>query len=301
MSIPQIIKQINTIVLGKDTQVRLSLACLLAQGHLLIEDLPGMGKTTLAHCLAKVLGLKFERVQFTADLLPADILGVAVFAREQGVFRFHPGPIFTQVLLADEINRASTKTQSALLEAMEEGQVTVEGKTRPLPTPFFVIATQNPLSQSGTYHLPESQLDRFLMRISIGYPTAQSERMLFEGINPRQSLEALQPVINQETLKNLQNQVRSVTASSALLDYLQRLVAATRQEAIFSYGLSPRGALAWLNAAKAWAFIHERNYLIPEDLQAVMQAVLGHRLRGARQQDVVQLLKELQQRVPVLA
>lgn len=301
MSIPQIIQRINTIVLGKDTQVRLSLACLLAQGHLLIEDLPGMGKTTLAHCLAKVLGLKFERVQFTADLLPADILGVAVFAREQGVFRFHPGPIFTQVLLADEINRASTKTQSALLEAMEEGQVTVEGKTRPLPTPFFVIATQNPLSQSGTYHLPESQLDRFLMRISIGYPTAQAERMLFEGINPRQALESLQPVIDQETLKKLQTQVRAVTASQALLDYLQRLVAATRQEAIFSYGLSPRGALAWLNAAKAWAFIHERNYLIPEDLQAVMQAVLGHRLRGARQQDVVQLLKELQQRVPVLA
>ncbi|HMY39957.1 MAG TPA: AAA family ATPase, partial [Marinagarivorans sp.] len=270
-------------------------------GHLLIEDLPGMGKTTLAHCLAKVLGLKFERVQFTADLLPADILGVAVFAREQGVFRFHPGPIFTQVLLADEINRASTKTQSALLEAMEEGQVTVEGKTRPLPTPFFVIATQNPLSQSGTYHLPESQLDRFLMRISIGYPTAQSERMLFEGINPRQALEALQPVINREALLDLQSQVRSVTASHALLDYLQRLVAATRQEAIFSYGLSPRGALAWLNAAKAWAFIHERNYLIPEDLQAVMQAVLGHRLKGARQQDVAQLLKELQQRVPVLA
>lgn len=241
MSIPDIIKQINSIVLGKDTQVRLSLACLLAQGHLLIEDLPGMGKTTLAHCLAKVLGLKFERVQFTADLLPADILGVAVFAREQGVFRFHPGPIFTQVLLADEINRASTKTQSALLEAMEEGQVTVEGKTRPLPTPFFVIATQNPLSQSGTYNLPESQLDRFLMRISIGYPTAESERMLFEGTNPRQALETLQPVIKQDTLIQLQSQVRKVTASQALLDYLQRLVAATRQEAIFSM-VSPRAA-----------------------------------------------------------
>ncbi|RYZ95461.1 MAG: AAA family ATPase, partial [Moraxellaceae bacterium] len=183
MSVALIIKQINTIVLGKDTQVRLALACLLAQGHLLIEDLPGMGKTTLAHCLARVLGLKFERVQFTADLLPSDILGVAVFVREQGAFRFHPGPIFTQVLLADEINRASTKTQSALLEAMEEGQVTIEGKTRPLPTPFFVIATQNPLSQSGTHNLPESQLDRFLMRISIGYPTAQSERLLFEGVN----------------------------------------------------------------------------------------------------------------------
>ncbi len=300
MSIPQILKQINSIVLGKDTQVRLSLACLLAQGHLLIEDLPGMGKTTLAHCLAKVLGLKFERVQFTADLLPADILGVAVFAREQGVFRFHPGPVFTQVLLADEINRASTKTQSALLEAMEEGQVTVEGKTRPLPAPFFVIATQNPLSQSGTYNLPESQLDRFLMRISIGYPTPESERLLFEGVNPRAAMETLKPVISQEVLLGLQAQVRAVAASAALLDYLQRLVAATRQEAIFSYGLSPRGALAWLQAAKAWALIHERNYLIPEDVQAVMHAVLGHRLRGARHQDLAQLLKELQQRVPVL-
>ncbi|HEY6530345.1 MAG TPA: AAA family ATPase, partial [Cellvibrionaceae bacterium] len=254
MSVALIIKQINTIVLGKDTQVRLALACLLAQGHLLIEDLPGMGKTTLAHCLARVLGLKFERVQFTADLLPSDILGVAVFVREQGVFRFHPGPIFTQVLLADEINRASTKTQSALLEAMEEGQVTIEGKTRPLPSPFFVIATQNPLSQSGTHNLPESQLDRFLMRISIGYPTAQSERLLFEGVNPRQAMESMQPVINQETLLKIQAQVRNVSASAALLDYLQRLVAATRQESIFSYGLSPRGAIAWLNAAKAWAY-----------------------------------------------
>jgi MoxR-like ATPase len=293
MSVALIIKQINTIVLGKDTQVRLALACLLAQGHLLIEDLPGMGKTTLAHCLARVLGLKFERVQFTADLLPSDILGVAVFVREQGVFRFHPGPIFTQVLLADEINRA-------LLEAMEEGQVTIEGKTRPLPTPFFVIATQNPLSQSGTHNLPESQLDRFLMRISIGYPTAQSERLLFEGVNPRQAMESMQPVINQDTLLKIQAQVRNVSASAALLDYLQRLVAATRQESIFSYGLSPRGALAWLNAAKAWAYIHERSYLIPEDLQAVTGAVLGHRLRGARHQDIAQLLKELQQRVPVL-
>jgi MoxR-like ATPase len=300
MSVALIIKQINTIVLGKDTQVRLALACLLAQGHLLIEDLPGMGKTTLAHCLARVLGLKFERVQFTADLLPSDILGVAVFVREQGAFRFHPGPIFTQVLLADEINRASTKTQSALLEAMEEGQVTIEGKTRPLPTPFFVIATQNPLSQSGTHNLPESQLDRFLMRISIGYPTVQSERLLFEGVNPRQAMESMQPVIDQNSLVKIQAQVRNVSASAALLDYLQRLVAATRQESIFSYGLSPRGALAWLNAAKAWAYIHERNYLIPEDLQAVMGAVLGHRLRGARHQDIAQLLKELQQRIPVL-
>jgi MoxR-like ATPase len=300
MSIEPVIKQINSILLGKDQQVRLALACLFAQGHLLIEDLPGMGKTTLAHCLAKVLGLKFERVQFTADLLPSDILGVAIFSREQGGFKFHPGPIFTQVLLADEINRASTKTQSALLEAMEEGQVTIEGKTRPLPAPFFVIATQNPLSQSGTYNLPESQLDRFLMRISIGYPDAASERQLFEGVNPRRALEKLIPTINQEELIKIQSEVRAVTASPSLLDYLQRLVAATRQEAIFSYGLSPRGALAWLNAAKGWAFVHERNYLIPEDLQAVMAAVLSHRLRGARQQNMAQLIKELQQRVPVL-
>lgn len=300
MSIAPIINQINSILLGKDQQVRLALACLFAQGHLLIEDLPGMGKTTLAHCLAKVLGLKFERVQFTADLLPSDILGVAIFSREQGGFKFHPGPIFTQVLLADEINRASTKTQSALLEAMEEGQVTIEGKSRPLPTPFFVIATQNPLSQSGTYNLPESQLDRFLMRISIGYPDAESERQLFEGVNPRQALEKLQATIDQAALIKIQAQVRAVSASPALLDYLQRLVAATRQEAIFSYGLSPRGALAWLNAAKGWAYVHERNYLVPEDLQAVMSAVLSHRLRGARQQNMAQLLKELQQRVAVL-
>ncbi|MEY4589713.1 MAG: hypothetical protein RL497_1789, partial [Pseudomonadota bacterium] len=233
-------------------------------------------------------------------LLPADILGVAVFAREQGVFKFHPGPIFTQVLLADEINRASTKTQSALLEAMEEGQVTIEGKTRSLPTPFFVIATQNPISQSGTYNLPESQLDRFLMRISLGYPNRDSERMLFEGVNPRQLLENIQPIINQETLLKIQMDVRQVSASASLLDYFQRLVAATREESVFSYGLSPRGALAWLQAAKAWACIHERNYLIPDDIQAVMHAVLIHRLRGARHQDIALLLKELQQRVPVL-
>lgn len=300
MSITSIINQINSIVLGKDHQVRLALACLFAQGHLLIEDLPGMGKTTLAHCLARVLGLKFDRVQFTADLLPSDILGVAIFSREQGGFKFHPGPVFTHVLLADEINRASSKTQSALLEAMEEGQVTIEGKTRALPKPFFVIATQNPLSQSGTFNLPESQLDRFLMRISIGYPDAQSERQLFEGVNPRQALEHLKPAISQDTLIAMQASVRAVTASSALLDYLQRLVAATRQESNFSYGLSPRGALAWLHAAKGWAFVHQRNYLIPEDIQAVMHAVLAHRLRGARHQNMAQLIKELQQRVPVL-
>jgi MoxR-like ATPase len=300
MSIKPIIEQINSILLGKDHQVRLALACLFAQGHLLIEDLPGMGKTTLAHCLARVLGLKFDRVQFTADLLPSDILGVAIFSREQGGFKFHPGPIFTHVLLADEVNRASTKTQSALLEAMEEGQVTIEGKSRALPKPFFVIATQNPLTQSGTFHLPESQLDRFLMRISIGYPDAQSERQLFEGINPRQALELLRPIITQDALIALQASVRNVTASAALLDYLQRLVAATRQESHFSYGLSPRGALAWLNAAKGWAFVHDRNYLIPEDLQAVMHAVLGHRLKGARHQNMTQLIKELHQRIPVL-
>lgn len=300
MSITTIISQINNILLGKDHQVRLALACLLAQGHLLIEDLPGMGKTTLAHCLARVLGLKFDRVQFTADLLPSDILGVAIFSREQGGFKFHPGPIFTHVLLADEINRASAKTQSALLEAMEEGQVTIEGRTRALPKPFFVIATQNPLSQSGTFSLPESQLDRFLMRISIGYPDAQSERQLFEGINPRKALEQLKPTISQDTLISMQAAVRAVTASAALLDYLQRLVAATRQEANFSYGLSPRGALAWLYAAKGWAFVHSRDYLIPEDIQAVMHAVLGHRLRGARHQNIPQLIQDLQKHVPVL-
>jgi MoxR-like ATPase len=299
--ISKIIEQVDEVLLGKDQQVRLALACLFAEGHLLIEDLPGMGKTTLAHCLAKVLGLKFERVQFTSDLLPADILGVAIFEREQGVFKFHPGPVFTQVLLADEINRSSPKTQSALLEAMEEGQVTIEGKSRPLPTPFFVIATQNPLSQSGTFPLPESQLDRFLMRISLGYPSPASERLLFEGVDPRARIRALKPLVSNEQLALIQQAVQKIKISDAILDYVQRLVALTRSDASFSYGLSPRGALALLRAAKAWALIHNRAYLVPEDVQAVLLAVVGHRVRGTgHNQDSEALVKHLRASVNVL-
>jgi MoxR-like ATPase len=299
--ISRVIEQVGQVVLGKDQQVRLALACLFAQGHLLIEDLPGMGKTTLAHCLAQVLGLSFQRVQFTSDLLPADILGVAIFEREQGQFKFHPGPVFTQVLLADEINRTSPKTQSALLEAMEEGQVTVEGKSRALPQPFFVIATQNPLAQSGTFALPESQLDRFLMRISLGYPSRQSERLLFKGQEPRLQLKTLQPLLNQTQLTQIQAQVQQVTASDALLDYLQRLVDCTREDSFFTYGLSPRGALAWLRAAKAWAMIHQRQYVVPEDLQAVLLPVVCHRVRaqqGASNQSITQ---HLLSQIPVVA
>jgi len=281
--INNIIAQVDQVLLGKDQQVRLALACLFARGHLLIEDLPGMGKTTLAHCLAKVLGLEFERVQFTSDLLPADILGVAIFERESGAFKFHPGPVFTQVLLADEINRSSPKTQSALLEAMEEGQVTIEGASRPLPAPFFVIATQNPLSQSGTFPLPESQLDRFLMRISLGYPSPASERLLFEGVDPRARIRVMTPLVDEVQLAQIQQQVQQVKAAPAVLDYVQRLVAFTRSDSEFSYGLSPRGALALVAAAKAWALIHGREFLVPEDVQAVLPAVVTHRVRGTGQ------------------
>lgn len=299
--INRIIDQVDQVLLGKDQQVRLALACLFARGHLLIEDLPGMGKTTLAHCLAKVLGLDFERVQFTSDLLPADILGVAIFEKNEGVFKFHQGPVFTQVLLADEINRSSPKTQSALLEAMEEGQVTIEGKSRPLPEPFFVIATQNPFSQSGTFPLPESQLDRFLMRISLGYPSPASERLLFEGVDPRARIRAMSPLVDKAQLLDIQRQVQQVKASPALLDYVQRLVAFTRADNQFSYGLSPRGALALVGAAKAWALIHQRDYLVPEDIQAVMSAVVGHRVRGIGQNTQGDLLvQRLRDHVDVL-
>ncbi len=278
--INQIVQAVGQVLLGKEQQVKLAVACLMAKGHLLIEDLPGMGKTTLAHCLAKVLGLDYERVQFTSDLLPADILGVAVFDKAQSVFQFHPGPVFTQLLLADEINRTSPKTQSALLEAMEEGQVTIEGETRPLPAPFFVIATQNPLSQSGTFMLPESQLDRFLMRVSLGYPSQESERLLLQGVDPRQRIQAMSALVTPSTLEQLQKAVNKVSTSDNLLDYLQALVTFTRLDERFTYGLSPRGALAWLRAAKAWALLAGRDYVIPEDVQTVAPAIVGHRVRG---------------------
>lgn len=281
IAINRIIDQVGEVLLGKEQQVKLALACLLARGHLLIEDLPGMGKTTLAHCLAAVLGMEYDRVQFTSDLLPADILGVSVFDRDTSSFQFHPGPVFTQVLLADEINRSTPKTQSALLEAMEEHQVTIEGETRQLPSPFFVIATQNPMSQSGTFPLPESQLDRFLMRISLGYPSESSEMALYKGVDPRAIIRNMKPVISLEQLSHLQKEANSIRATDQLLSYLQRLVNLTRFDDNFSQGLSPRGALAWLRAAKAWALIHQRDYVVPDDIQAVMPAVVGHRIRAS--------------------
>ncbi|WXL27534.1 AAA family ATPase [Ectopseudomonas mendocina] len=293
---------VNQLVLGKEGQVRLAMACLLARGHLLIEDLPGMGKTTLSHALARVLGLSFQRIQFTSDLLPGDILGTSVFDRESGQFVFHPGPIFAELVLADEINRATPKSQSALLEAMEEGQVTIEGATRPLPDPFFVIATQNPANQGGTFALPESQLDRFLMRICLGYPAHAAEKALLQGEGRRSLLPNLQPLLDHQELAEIQAHIPSVRASDALLDYILRLVDATRTQTQFTSGLSPRASLALLAAAKAWAFMANRDYVIPEDVQAVLPAVAGHRLRepaeaGGQGGKLVQwLLRE----VPVL-
>ena len=269
----------NAVILGKSTQTRLALCCLLAKGHLLIEDLPGVGKTTLAHTLARLLGLQFSRIQFTSDMLPADILGVSIFDRERGDFRFLAGPVFCQMLLADEINRATPKTQSALLEAMEEGQVTTEGETRPLPEPFFVIATQNPSTQIGTFPLPESQLDRFLLRIELGYPDHAAERSLLESGGRREQLPVLTARLAPGDFAPLQQQAAAVYASPALLDYLQLLVEATRSEPRFVHGLSPRAALSLLAAARAWAFTGGRDMVLPEDVQAVLPAVARHRLR----------------------
>ena len=274
----EVLAQAETIILGKSQQLKLALACLLARGHLLIEDLPGVGKTTLAHLLARLLGLDYARIQFTSDLLPADVLGVSVYDRESGGFHFHPGPIFAQVILADEINRATPKTQSALLEAMEEQQVTIEGETRALPRPFFVIATQNPTFQIGTFPLPESQLDRFLMRIELGYPEPAMERRLLAGDDRRQMLEQLSPVMTPEQLLPLQAEVARVHASDALLDYVQALLNCSRECGHYRHGLSPRAGLALLHAARAWAWLAGRDHLLPEDIQTVLPAVAGHRL-----------------------
>ena len=274
----EVLAAADAVILGKSAQTRLALCCLLARGHLLIEDLPGVGKTTLAHTMARLLGLQFSRIQFTSDMLPADILGVSIFDREHGNFRFLPGPVFCQVLLADEINRATPKTQSALLEAMEEGQVTTEGETRPLPEPFFVIATQNPSSQIGTFPLPESQLDRFLLRIELGYPDHDAERLLLESGGRRQQLPALAARLGAQDFAPFQQQAAAIHASPALLDYLQRLVEATRHEPRFIHGLSPRAALSLLAAARAWAFTAGRKMVLPEDVQAVLPAVARHRL-----------------------
>ncbi|HET7524970.1 MAG TPA: MoxR family ATPase [Burkholderiaceae bacterium] len=270
--------QISTIIVGKRPQIEDCVACLLAGGHLLIEDVPGVGKTTLAHALAVSLGLKFSRVQFTADLMPSDLVGVSVYERSKEAFVFHQGPVFAQVLLADEINRAGPKTQSALLEAMEEHQVTVENETRALPKPFFVIATQNPVDQLGTYPLPESQLDRFLMCITLGYPDRASERALLSGIDRRVAIERLQPVMTPELLSSAQALVHGVHAADALLDYLQALIAATRSGQWFTEGLSPRAGIAWLRAARARALMARRDYVAPDDLQAVAPQTIAHRL-----------------------
>ena len=280
-SIAAVLAAAGQIILGKERQLRLALACLLARGHLLIEDMPGVGKTTLAHTLARLLGLDFQRIQFTSDMLPADILGISVFDRERGEFRFHPGPVFTQVVLADEINRATPKAQSALLEAMEERQVTVEGATRPLPQPFFVIATQNPAYQIGTFPLPESQLDRFLMRIELGYPDRVAERALLEGRDRRALLAEMQPLFTPAALLAEQQRAAALHVAPALFDYVQALAAYTRTAPEWKAGLSPRAGLGLVAAARAWALLLGRDHVLPEDVQAVLPAVAVHRLAAA--------------------
>lgn len=304
-SLHNVIAQVEQVILGKPHQIRLALACLLARGHLLIEDLPGVGKTTLAHALARTLGLQFQRIQFTSDMLPADILGVSIFERAAtggGEFKFHPGPIFAQMILADEVNRAMPKTQSALLEAMEEQQVTIEGTTRPLPVPFFVIATQNPTFQIGTFPLPESQLDRFLMRIQLGYPDVQAERGLLAGVERREIVSKLEPQMETAELLALQQQARQVFVSPALLDYVQAIVRHTRESARYVHGLSPRAGLALLAAARAWAMLDGRDAVVPEDVQAVLPGVASHRLQGVQelqQRDGDALARELIEAVAI--
>lgn len=278
--IDQVVASASTVILGKEHTIRLAIACLLAKGHLLIEDLPGVGKTTLAHVLAKLFGLDFSRIQFTSDMLPADILGVSVYERETGKFHFHSGPIFAQLILADEINRATPKTQSALLEAMEEHQVTVEGHTYQLPEPFFVIATQNPSYQIGTFQLPESQLDRFLMRVELGYPDSQAERALLANQDPREKIANLSTLIPTELVFQLQTLVNNIHVSDPLLDYAQNIIKVSRQSGDFVNGLSPRAGLALLSAARAWALMQSREHVLPDDIQAVLPAVISHRLRS---------------------
>jgi len=297
-------RQVGQIVVGKDQQVRLAFTCLLAGGHLLIEDVPGVGKTTLAHALAISLGLKFNRVQFTSDLLPADVAGISVYEREKNGFVFHPGPIFTQVLLADEINRATPKTQSGLLEAMEERQVTFDGVTRDLPEPFFVIATQNPAHQVGTFPLPESQLDRFLMCLSLGYPDPAAERALLLGEDRRAMLRTLQAATSPAELMEAQAALRRIHASHSLVDYVQALAHSSRQGTLFAEGLSPRATLALLQAGRAWAALEGRDHVLPEDIQAVLVPVCAHRLRPLRSAQGMalasrDLVLQLQKSVPV--
>ena len=301
-SLHKVIHEAEQVIFGKPHQIRLAITCLLARGHLLIEDLPGVGKTTLAHVLARTLGLQFQRIQFTSDMLPADILGVSVYQRNSSDFKFHPGPIFAQMILADEVNRATPKTQSALLEAMEEQQVTIEGATHPLPVPFFVIATQNPSNQIGTFPLPESQLDRFLMRIQLGYPDAQAERGLLSGVDRREIVAKLSPQMETAELLELQQQVKKVFASPALLDYVQAILRHTRESTRFIHGLSPRAGLSLLAAARAWALLDGRGAVIPEDIQIVLPGVASHRLQSVQDVQTAEgdkLARELIEAVPI--
>lgn len=295
------ITELNHIVLGKEPEIRLALCGLLAQGHLLIEDIPGMGKTTLSHALARVMGLSSQRIQFTNDLLPADVLGFSMYDREAGTLIFHQGPIFAQLVLADEVNRASPRTQSALLEAMEERQVSIEGETRPLPRPFFVIATQNPVEQGGTYPLPESQLDRFLMRLRLGYPDPTAERELLEGEDRRQMTERLRTMFSSDDLKTLQEGVARVTTSPALLDYIQGLLQASRRMPGLVYGLSPRAGLGLVRAARAWALMQGRHHVLPDDVQTVFPAIAAHRLEQGDSGKGEQRVRQLLDQVPVIA
>jgi MoxR-like ATPase len=301
-SLAAVLAALETVILGKPQQVRLCLACLLARGHLLIEDVPGVGKTTLAHALAHVLGLAWQRVQFTSDLLPADIIGVSIFDRAHQRFDFRRGPIFTQLLLADEVNRASPRTQSALLEAMEERQVSADGTTYRLPDVFFVVATQNPHEQLGTFALPESQLDRFLMRVTLGYPEVEHERELLRGGERRELLPEMPPALNPTGVLTMQREVRGVYVADALLDYCQSLIACTRERADLKLGLSPRAGQGLLRAAQSWSYLAGRNAVLPEDVQAVFPAVVGHRLERrepADSRDAAVLAAEILRSLPV--
>ena len=299
-AIHKTLQSLNTVILGKERQIQLALCALFSGGHLLMEDLPGMGKTTLAQAIAKVLGLQFQRIQFTSDLLPSDVVGATIFDPAKQAFSFHSGPVFSQMVLADELNRATPKSQSALLEAMEEGQVTVDGVTQTLPKPFFVIATQNPQSQTGTFPLPESQLDRFLMRLSLGYPNPEAERALLTGQHGRERLADIVPVLTDVALRDIQTEVGALTTSPALISYVHRLVLHTRQHEDVQLGLSPRGAIALVRAAQAWAYIEGRLQVLPEDVQAVFVPVASHRLIGRQEKQGDVLARQLLSQVQVV-